>query len=98
MTLSDYSTQLIWGTNSSAQKITAATDLAAPLFALQLEATNATQGTPAGPVTVTTTPTDLLLNLARSSGTCTISYTALVLASQGTGTESHTITYTIQTQ
>jgi len=98
MTLSNNGTQMLWGTNSSAQKITAVTDLAAPLFTLQVEATAASQGTSPGPVTLTTTAGDLLLNIGRTSGSCTIVYTSIVLASLGTGTESHTITFTIQTQ
>ncbi len=98
MTVSDNSTQILWGTNSSAQKLTVMTDLAAPLFVLQVEATSATQGTPAGPVTVSTTPADLLLNIGRSRGTCTLVYTAIVLASQGLGTDTHLITITLQAQ
>lgn len=98
MTLSNGSTQLLWGTNSSAQKITAVSDLPTPTFTLQVEATSATQGTPAGPVTLTTTAGDLLLSIGRSSGTCTIVYTSVVLASQGTGSDSHNVTFTIQAQ
>ena len=98
MTVTNNATQLLWGTNSSAQKITAVSDLATPLFTLRVEATAPTQGIPAGPVTLTATAGDLLLNIGRSSGTCTIVYTSVILASQGTGTESHNITFTIQTQ
>jgi len=98
MTVSNNATQLLWGTNSSLQKITAVSDNPAPLFTLTVESSAASQGSPAGPVTLSTTAGDLLLGIGRSAGTCTITYTAIVLASQGTGTDSHNVTFTIQAQ
>jgi hypothetical protein len=47
---------------------------------------------------LTQVPTDFLTNLGRSSGTCTIRYTGVALASQGTGTDAHNVKFTIQTQ
>ena len=98
MTVTNNATRILWGTNSSLQKITVVTDQTAALYTLQVEAKVPTQGTALGPVTLSPTAADLLLNIGRSSGSCTLSYTASVLASQGTGTESHLITLTIQAQ
>lgn len=98
MTVSDQSTTLLWGTNSSSQKITAATSIVAPLFTLKLVAVNPAAGVAAPEATLSGVPTDLLLNIGRSSGSCALRYTGVAFASQGTGTDSHTITLTIQAQ
>jgi len=98
MTTTDQSSTLAWGTNSSTKKITASTSLASPKYTLQLVAVNPTVGTAASQVTLSTTANDFLLNIGRSSGTCGLLYTAIALASQGTGTDSHTVTFTVQTQ
>lgn len=98
MMTTDQTSTLAWGTNSSLKKITANTSLAAPKFTLQLVAVNPTFGTAASQMTLSTTANDLLLNIGRSSGTCSLLYTAVALASQGTGTDAHTITFTVLTQ
>jgi hypothetical protein len=98
MSVVDASTSLLWGVNSSTKKITVQTNLGAPLFALKLVALNPTQGTAAPEVTTSTTANDLLLDIGRSSGTCTLQYTGVALASQGTGTDSHLITFTVANQ
>lgn len=98
MMTTDQTSTLSWGTNSSLKKITVSTSLASPLFILQLVAVNPTVGTAASQVTLSTTANDLLLNIGRSSGSCGLLYSAIALASQGTGTDSHTITFTVQTQ
>ncbi len=98
MITTDQTSTLAWGINSSLKKITVKTSLAAPKFTLQLVAVNPTVGTAAAQVTLTTTANDLVLNIGRSSGTCSLLYTAVALASQGTGTDSHTITFTVVTQ
>ncbi|HMK38224.1 MAG TPA: hypothetical protein VK569_02710 [Bacteroidota bacterium] len=98
MSVVDQSTSLLWGTNSSARKISVGTSLAAPKFTLKLLAVNPTQGTAAPAVTLTAAPHDLLLNIGRSSGSCTLQYTGIALASQGTGNDVHVITFTVQTQ
>jgi hypothetical protein len=98
MMVTDQSSTLLWGTNSSLKKITVNTNLSAPKFALQVVATNPTVGTAASQVTLSTTANDFLLNIGRSSGSCTLLYTGIALASQGTGTDAHTITFTVQTQ
>lgn len=98
MVMTDASTQLLWGTNASAQKITAATSLGTPLFVLKLLAVNPTSGSPGVETPLSTVPADLLLDIGRSSGSCTLRYTAEVLASQGTGVDSHTVTFTMVAQ
>jgi hypothetical protein len=95
MTVVNQTTSLLWGVNSANRKITARTNLGAPQFALKLVALNPTQGTAMPEVTLSTTASDFLLNIGRSSGTCTLRYTGVALASQGTGTDSHTVTFTV---
>ena len=98
MTVVNQGTSLLWGINSSMKKITVATSLAAPLFSLKLRALNPTQGTAAPQVTLSPISADFLLNVGRSSGNCSLEYTAEALASQGTGSDLHTITFTVQSQ
>jgi hypothetical protein len=98
MTVTDQSTTLLWGTNSSLKKITANTSLATSLFQLKIVALSPTTGTAAPEITLSPVAADLLLNIGRSSGSCQLRYTGIALASQGTGTDSHTITFTVQTQ
>ncbi len=98
MIVTDQSSSLQWGTNSSLRKVTANSNLSAPLFTLKLLAVNPTAGNAGTEVTLSTIAGDLLLNIGRSSGSCVLRYTAIALASQGTGTDSHTITFTVQAQ
>ncbi len=91
-------TSLLWGINGSLKKVTVGTSLGAPLFTLKVFAAAPSQGTAAPEVTLSVIPSDFLLNLGRSSGSCTLQYTAEALASQGTGTDAHTITFTVQNQ
>lgn len=98
MTMTDQSTSLLWGTNSSGRKITVSTSLAAPKYTLRLLALNPTAGTAAPEVTLSTASTDLLLNIGRTSGSCSLQYTAIALASTGSGSDSHTITFTVLAQ
>ena len=98
MTVTDQSSGLAWGTNSSSQKITVSTSLTASLYTLKVVAVNPTAGLAAPEVTLGTVAGDLLLNIGRSSGFCALRYTGIALASQGTGTDVHTITFTVQTQ
>lgn len=96
--MTNTSTQLLWGTNVSTQKITVQTSLGTPLFTLRLLASGPTVGTAAPEVTLGTVAADFLRDIGRSSGTCTLRYTAVVLASLGTGTDNHTITFTMVAQ
>jgi hypothetical protein len=98
MSVSDQSTSLLWGTNSSLRKISVNTNLAAPRYTLNLLAMNPTAGTAAPEVTLTAASRDLLLNIGRSSGSSTLRYTGTALASQGTGNDVHVITFTVLAQ
>ena len=95
MTVTDGSSSLLWGTNGSSRKITANTDLATPTFELRLVALSPTSGNPAPEFILSTLPRDLLLDIGRSMGTSLLQYTGVAYASQGTGTDVHTITFTI---
>jgi len=98
MIVTDESTRLLWGTNSSGRKVTAASSLAAPRFTLLLRAVAPTRGLAAPEFPLDAVPRDLLLNVGRSSGSCALRYTGVARASQGTGTDTHVITFTIQSQ
>lgn len=96
--VSDATTTLYWASNSSARKITVQTNVGAPKHTLKLYALNATHGTPQPEATLSTTPTDFILNVGRTLGSCSLRYTGIVLASEGTGTDTHTITFSITNQ
>lgn len=98
MTVVDQSTSLLWGTNSSGKKVTVQSNLASPKYTLKVEALGPTQGTAAGQVVLSSVARDFLLNIGRSSGTCSIRYVGEALASQGAGSDAHTITFTIANQ
>jgi len=98
MTVHDQTSRLLWGTNSSARKITAQTSLPAPLVELRLVALSPTRGNPGPEMLLGTTPQNLMLNIGRSQGSCTLRYTGTALASNGIGTDNHTITFTVTTQ
>jgi hypothetical protein len=86
---------LAWTTNNTGKKVTVATDLSSQNFTLKVEATSISGGTSAGQVTVSDTPTDFVTGVAETTGNCTLSYTASATAAQGTGSDVHTITYTL---
>jgi hypothetical protein len=86
---------LAWTTNQATKKITAETDLAAPTFALKVLAQNVTGGTAAAEVTLSTTATDFVTGVATTTGGCDLQYTASATAAQGTGSDVHTVTYTL---
>lgn len=98
MVVTDQSTTLLWGVNSSAQKITVNTSLAAPLFVLRAVAVSPSGGTAAPETALSAAATDLILDVGRSSGSSQVRYTGEALASQGTGTDTHLITFTVVAQ
>jgi hypothetical protein len=98
MSVTDQSTSLLWGTNSSLRKVSVGTSLAAPKYTLKILALSPTQGTAAPEVTLTASAQDFLLNIGRSTGSCTLQYTGIALASQGTGNDVHVITFTVLSQ
>ncbi len=91
----DATCTLAWTTNEASKKITVVTSEAAPTFTLKVVATGVTGGTAAAEVTVSTTATDFVTGVATTTGGCTLGYTASATAAEGTGSDVHTITYTI---
>lgn len=91
----DSTCTLAWTTNEATKKITAATDLAAPTFTLKVLATGVTGGTAALEVTLSTTAADLVTGISTTTGGCTLQYTASATVGQGTGSDVHTVTYTL---
>jgi len=86
---------LNWTTNDTGKKITVVTNLAVQKFTLKVVAANVSGGTAAAQVTITDTPADFVTAVATTLGTCDLSYTAIATAAQGTGSDVHTVTYTL---
>lgn len=86
---------LNWTTNEATKKITVATSLASPTFTLKVLAQNVTGGTAASEVTLSTTATNFVTGISSTTGGCDLSYTASATAAQGTGSDAHTVTYTL---
>ena len=86
---------LDWTTNEATKKITVETDLASPDFTLNVTATNVTGGTAAGQVTVSDTAADFVTGISTTTGGCDLSYEGSATASDGTGSDVHTILYTL---
>lgn len=86
---------LFWTTNETTRKITVETDLAAPDFTLLVVAQNVSGGTAAPQVTLSTTADDLVTGVSETVGSCDLAFAAYATAAQGTGSDVHTITYTI---
>ena len=98
MTVTDQSSLILWGTNASAQKVTASTSLAAPVFTLRVVAVSPSAGTPAPEQVLAPVAADFLRDIGRSSGSALIRYTGVALASLGPGSDTHIITFTIVAQ
>jgi hypothetical protein len=99
--------QLQWSTlvSDPTQKITVRTNMATPGFSLIVRAVNVSvgDGASAGDVSLSTTETDFIVDIPSGvppgdPGTCTVRYTASSTASDGTGTDIHTVTFTIVNQ
>jgi len=88
---------LAWTTNESSKKITVAStlSLAAQKFTLKAVAQSVSGGTAASEVTLSDVDTIFVSGVAATIGSCDISYTATALASEGTGSDVHTVTYTL---
>jgi len=88
---------LAWTTNEATKKITVETNLAAPTFTLKVLAQNVTGGGAAAPeVTLSTTgANDFVTGVGQTAGGCDLQYTASATAAQGTGSDVHTVTYTL---
>ncbi len=96
--------QLQWSTLllDPTKKITAQTSLGSPKFTLTARAVNISggDGTAVGEILVVTSASDFVVDIPAGisvgdPGTCTVRYTASAAASDGNGTDLHTITYTI---
>ena len=95
-TVTDATKSLSWTTNeATARKITVVTDVITQKFTLKLTATGISGGTAASQLTITTTAQSLVTAINKTTGTCTLSYAASATAAQGTGSDVHTLTYTI---
>lgn len=86
---------VVWTTNAENKKITIESNLAAPNFTLKAVAQGVSGGTAAPEVTVTDTAADFVTGIAKTIGVCDIQYTAQATAAQGTGSDVHTITFTL---
>jgi hypothetical protein len=94
----DASTKLLWTSNGDARKIAVGSDIASPRFILKIEAEKSGSGAGIAQPEVTlsdNSPHDLILGVQRSAGSCSLRFKALASAEEGTGSESHLITYTI---
>ena len=91
----DATTGLQWTSNATGKKITIGTDLAAPEFVLKALATGVTGGTAATEVTVSNVAQDYVTGVSTTTGSGTTRYTASASAAGGTGSDVHTITFTI---
>ena len=86
---------LLWTTNESSKKITVATNLASPDFTLKVVAASVSGGTAATEVTLSTTAADFVTAVSTTTGSADLSYTASATAAEGTGSDAHTVTYTM---
>jgi hypothetical protein len=91
----DTTCHLNWTANQANRKITVATDLPSPLFTLKVLAQSVSGGTAAPEVTLSTTAADFVTGISKTVGTCTLGYTTAATAAQGTGSDVHTVTYTL---
>ena len=80
-------------------KITVATNLASPIFVLEIGALNADAGNPTGTLILGTAAQDLLTDISNTKNkTCHVRYSASATVAEGTGADSHTVTFTIVAQ
>jgi len=89
---------LIWITNGENKKITVASNNASPRFLVKVGALDISGSTGVASPEVTlndNTIKDLVVGVTRSWGKCKIRFVASAKISDGIGTETHAITYTI---
>jgi hypothetical protein len=86
---------LAWSTNQSSKKITVQSNLGTPTFSLKVVAQNVTGGTAGSEVTVSTSAQDFVSSISTTVGSCDLQYTASATLGDGTGSDVHTITYTM---
>jgi len=89
---------LTWITNGDNKKITVASNNAAPRYLVKVHALDITGSTGVAAPEITlndNTTRDLVMGVNRSYGKCKIRFVASAKVSDGIGTETHVITYTI---
>lgn len=89
---------LIWITNGENKKITVASNNTSPRFLVRVNALDisGSSGVAAPEVTLNdNTIKDLVVGVSRSWGKCKVRFVASAKVSDGVGTETHLITYTI---
>lgn len=94
-TVDNTSCDLKWTTNEASKKITVQSSLGSPTFTLKVVAQNVAGGMAAAEVTLGTTASDFVTSVSTTTGSCDLQYTASATASAGTGSDVHTVTYTI---
>jgi hypothetical protein len=91
----DATAGLQWTSNATGKKITVETDIASAEYTLKALATGVTGGAAASEVTISSGPQDFITGVATTTGSSTTRYTASATVSDATGSEVHTITFTI---
>ncbi|MCX6135159.1 MAG: hypothetical protein NTU47_15215 [Ignavibacteriales bacterium] len=89
---------LTWITNGDDKKITVASNNSAPRFLVKVHALDITGSTGVAAPEITlsdNTTRDLVVGVTRSYGKCKIRFVAAAKVSDGIGTETHVITYTV---
>jgi hypothetical protein len=89
---------LIWITNGENKKVTVASNNPSPRFLLKMQALNISggSGVPASEAVLNDNTTkDLVGGISKSFGKCKIHLAASAKVSDGVGSETYTITYTI---
>jgi hypothetical protein len=89
---------LTWITNGDNKKITVASNNAAPRFLVKVHALDVTGSTGVAAPEITlndNTTRDLVMGVTRSFGKCKLRFVASAKVSDGIGTETHVITYTV---
>ena len=87
---------LEWTTNETGKKITVASGVAYSTYSLAVVATGVSGGSAAPSVALDDADThDFVTGVAETVGSCAIQYTASATAAAGTGSEAHTVTYTL---
>jgi hypothetical protein len=103
----DQTTQLQWDNwpnSATIKKITVQSNLASPQFTLSVQAINISpaDGSSAGEITVSSSAADFINSIpakdSPDNASCDLRYKATALAAEGTGVDTHTITYTIVDQ
>ncbi|MGA1843619.1 MAG: hypothetical protein ACMUIS_03545 [bacterium] len=99
--VNDSTCSLDWTTNQLTRKITVETSVAVPpqLFSLTVDAAVTLGGgiEPGAAVTLThgAGASDFITGVATELGAATLTYSASATAAQGTGSDVHTVTYTL---